>query len=573
MKGSESKADEQAEQQQFMLLDSYLERLQSGDAPSRAELLRDHPDLAGAAQCLDMLEELAWLPPTPSPATGAPTHEPSQPAGATLDFALQSSPLLAQSLHGQAGRTELGDFELLDEVGRGGMGVVYRARQKSLDRSVAIKMILSSHLASEDQVRRFQAEAKAAAGLSHPNIVNVYEVGVAHGQHYFAMQYVPGRSLAQWIAADDFDLQAGLRLLVPIARAVDHLHRHGILHRDLKPSNILIDPQGQPFVTDFGLAKVFAGDSQQTATGFIAGTPSYMAPEQAWPGSAPIGPACDIYSLGAILYELLTGQPPFREESALDTLLSVRSREPTLPRQLNPRVPSAVEVICLKCLEKDPRRRYASAAALADDLEHYFKGEQLEARPPHGLHRLTRWARRQPALALRLATFAIFLTILVVHRYLMGLIDDAFFLPMAGIIGVGTATSVLFQQLLKRELWPTTTIFAWAAVDVMLLTGALNLGGGVISPMVFSFPMLIVGSGLWFRVRLVWFMVAMSLLSYASLVADLERTTDPAALSTATDPVRHIMFVVMAIIIGAGVSYQVARTRALSQYYEQRRPG
>jgi serine/threonine-protein kinase len=361
-------------------------------------------------------------------------------------------------------------------------------------------------------------------------------------------------------------------MLVLIARAVDHLHQHGVLHRDLKPSNILIDSQGQPFVTDFGLAKMFAADSQQTATGFIAGTPSYMAPEQAWPGSAPIGPACDVYSLGAVLYEMLTGQPPFREDNPLDTLLMLRSREPTLPRRINPRISPALEVICLKCLEKDPARRYASAAALAADLEHYFKGEQLEARPPRGLHRLTRWARRQPALALRLASFAVFFVILVCHRYWIQSIDDSFFLPVTGIIAVGAATSILFQQLLQREFWPTTTIFAWAAVDMLLLTGALNLGGGVLSPMVFGYPMLIVGSGLWFRIRLVWFTVGMSLVSYGSLVSQLYRISGVERLPTETDPVRHLMFIVMTIIVGAGVSYQVARARALSEYYEKRRP-
>lgn len=567
MSDPEPAADEPLEQQQFELLDAYVERLRSGDAQAQDELLREHPELDGAAQCLEVLEQIAGLPPAPPPTR---TGEP--PADATRDFHLCTPPPTRPQRAVSAAPTDLGDFELEREIGRGGMGVVYRARQKSLDRTVAIKMILSSHLASDDQVRRFQAEAKAAAGLSHPNIVSVYEVGVAHGQHYFAMQYVPGRSLAQWINADDFDLETGLRMLVSIARAVDHLHQHGIVHRDLKPSNILIDPQGQPYVTDFGLAKMFAADSQQTATGLIAGTPSYMAPEQAWPGTAPIGPASDVYSLGAILYELLTGQPPFREDNPLDTLLSLRSREPILPRRLNPRVPPAVEVICLKCLEKSPQRRYPTANALATDLEHYFKGEQLEARPPHGLHRLTRWARRQPALALRLASFAVFMVILVCHRYWIGSIDDGFFLPVMSIIGAGVATSILFQQLLQREFWPTTTIFAWAAVDVMLLTGALNIGDGVISPMMYGYPMLIVGSGLWFRVRLVWFTVAMSLVSYGSLMSELYRSNDVGRLSTETDPVRHLMFVVMVVIVGAGVSYQVARARALSEYYEQRRP-
>ena len=254
---------------------------------------------------------------------------------------------------------DFGPYELLEEIGRGGMGVVYKARQKALDRTVAVKMILATHLASPEHIRRFQVEAWAAARLRHSNITQIHDVGQHHGQHYFTMEYVEGESLAERIARQRLSFDAIVRLLSVVARAVEHLHAQGVVHRDLKPSNILLDRDDQPYVTDFGLAKVFVPGSEATATGVIAGTPSYMAPEQASGHNSEVGPAADIYSLGAILYELLTGEPPFRQENPLDTLLDILGREPRYPRQLNPRVPHGLELICLKCLAKSPADRYA----------------------------------------------------------------------------------------------------------------------------------------------------------------------------------------------------------------------
>ena len=245
-----------------------------------------------------------------------------------------------------------GNFELLAEAGRGGMGVVYKARQKDLDRTVAMKMILSSRLASPDDVRRFQQEARAVARLRHPNIVGVHEVGQVLGQHYFTMDYIAGRSLGKALEAGPFEPERAAQMLLTVARAVDYLHSQGIVHRDLKPSNILLDDRDQPFVTDFGLAKLFQDDGEKTQTGAILGTPSYMAPEQARGDSAAVSGRTDVYSLGAMLYEMLTGQPPFREDSPLNTLLQVLEGEPTLPSRLNRRVPPELQRICMCCLEK-----------------------------------------------------------------------------------------------------------------------------------------------------------------------------------------------------------------------------
>jgi serine/threonine protein kinase len=282
----------------------------------------------------------------------------------------------------------VGDFDLLEEIGRGGMGVVYKARQRSLNRLVALKMILRGDLASPEDLARFREEVRANARLdNHAHIVPVHEVGVHQGQPYFSMPYVEGRTLASLLAEGPLPPADAVRLMSTIARAVHHAHGLGILHRDLKPSNILLDRDGQPHVTDFGLAKLAdrgaaradATVTDLTRTGAVLGTPSYMAPEQAF-GRKNLTPASDVYSLGTILYEMLTGRPPFRGAGVADTLLMVREQEPVSPRLLNPRVDPDLELICLQCLQKSPEARYASAAGLADDLDRVRDGEPPSVR-------------------------------------------------------------------------------------------------------------------------------------------------------------------------------------------------
>ena len=254
-----------------------------------------------------------------------------------------------------------GDYEIRRELGRGGMGVVYEARQVSLNRPVALKMVMAGLLAGDAELRRFRNEAEAVALLDHPGVVPIYEVGEHDGQHYFSMKLVPGGSLVPLLRRYQADARAAARLVAEAAEAVAHAHARGILHRDLKPANILVDEEGHPHVTDFGLAKKVEADVELTQSGAILGTPAYMSPEQASGRRGAVTTASDVYGLGAVLYALLTGRAPFGGESVVETIDAVRSRLPEPPRRLNAAVPRDLETICLRCLEKDPRRRYATA--------------------------------------------------------------------------------------------------------------------------------------------------------------------------------------------------------------------
>ena len=537
------KDDPADSERDLSLLDAYLAQLQAGERPNRDAVLREHPELGSALDCLEALEVLA---PSASEATGSDSAETTAVVGALpRDF---------------------GPYELIREIGRGGMGVVYEARQKGLERSVAVKMILASHLASPELVRRFQAEAKAAARLRHSNIVPIHDVGQLHGQDFFAMEYIEGQSLAERLAQGPVDVAMAVRLAATVARAVEHLHQQGIVHRDLKPSNILLDCDDQPYVSDFGLAKAFVADSHMTATGVIAGTPSYMAPEQAMGRRADIGPATDVYSLGAILYELLTGVPPFRAESPLDTLMEVLSGDPPMPRTLDARIPRGLELICLKCLAKDPRQRYASAAALADDLDRFARGEVLEVRPPTPVQRFWGWTRRQPALASRLGALCLFYMIETAN-YFAGSVDNEFHARVSIVVGLWVVVSILCQQFLASRRWSIPACFVWGTLDSLALLTVLLLGYGAASSLVVGYPLIIVASALWFRVRFVSFITALSLLSYGVLVVDFYYWRPELHEGMYAGFDRHVIFALAILLLGSVVAYLVQRVRTLSNFY------
>lgn len=389
------------------VLIEYLEALEDGRPVDRQDLLRRYPEFAAELAEFfadrDRLEKLAA--PLRALAPKGPQKTDAGANAATIGHDGNAAPDLSP---GTTVRY-LGDYELLEEIARGGMGVVYRARQVSLNRIVALKMILAGQLASAVEVQRFKTEAEAAANLDHPNIVPIYEVGEHEGRHYFSMKLIVQNSAA---GNQESDSRHAARFLATVARAVHYAHQRGIIHRDLKPANLLLDEHGQPHVTDFGLAKRMEGDAHLSQSGAIVGTPAYMAPEQA-AGKKGLTTAADVYSLGAILYERLTGKQPFSGATPMEILLQVMDKEPVPPRQVRPGIDRDLDTIVLKCLEKDPARRYPSADALADDLERWLAGEPLRARPAGTLEKAWKWARRKPAQA------ALALTVLVATAALL----------------------------------------------------------------------------------------------------------------------------------------------------------
>jgi len=321
-------------------------------------------------------------------------------------FAQAQSGLFDFNLEG-----DFGDYELLEEIGRGGMGVVYRARQRSLDREVAIKRMVFGPGSDPDLVKRFRAEAVSAAALRHPNIVAIHEVGVNEGQHFFVMDYVQGQSLAHLVTAGPLPARRAAGYLKTLAEAVHYAHECGILHRDLKPTNVLIDEQDQPRIVDFGLARRLEGASELTVTGQVLGSPHYLPPEQATAQRGRVTRRTDVYGLGATLYHLLTGRPPFQAESLAQTLDSVLHTEPVAPHLLNPTVPRDLETICLKCLEKESGKRYPTAQHVAEELGRFLEGKPILARPVGPVSKVWRWCRRNPVTAAALGATLLSLVI------------------------------------------------------------------------------------------------------------------------------------------------------------------
>ena len=337
-----------------------------------------------------------------------------QPSAASAGVKSPSLESDGPSSDAPAGARRLGNYQMLEEIGRGGMGIVYRAWQPSANRYVALKLIRRDRLESLPQdrqasvIHRFEHEAQAAGQIEHDHIVTVYEVGQVDGEHFFSMRYVEGRSLTDLLKQGPLDGRRAARYLEPVARAVHEAHLHGILHRDLKPRNILIDAKtDRALVVDFGLAKLAENTEGMTIAGDVMGTPAYMPPEQA-ADSSHVTAKSDVYSLGATLYHAVTGQPPFQAGSVLETIRQVADLPPPAPRQIDSRIDRDLETICLKCLEKDPSRRYASAEVLADELRRYLRHEPIEARPLGPAGRAARWCRRYPAIAVLLCCTLVF---------------------------------------------------------------------------------------------------------------------------------------------------------------------
>jgi serine/threonine-protein kinase len=365
------------------------EMLDEGKTPE--EVCRDYPELLAEVQRrwqeFHLLDEQvgALLPGLHS----APRDNPITPTPLTAALPL------------------IPGYKVEAVLGSGGMGVVYKARQLALDRQVAVKMLLAGPFASPQELGRFHRETAALADLQHPNIVQVYDAGDVDGRPYFAMELIEGGSLSQTLVGTPQSTQRAATLLLTLAQAIDAAHHSGIVHRDLKPANILLAADGTPKITDFGLARRLNEEPILTRSGAALGTPSYMSPEQARGNTDSVGPAADVYALGAILYELLTGRPPFRGATDLETVQQVTAQEPVPPSRLNHSVPRDLETICLKCLRKEPGQRYSSAAALAEDIGRFMRGEAISARPEGLRRRLARRIRRRPGLSAAIATVTV----------------------------------------------------------------------------------------------------------------------------------------------------------------------
>lgn len=503
-------ADLDREQRLAELLVEVTEQRRLGRQPDWSAMANDHPDL---------IEELKGLLNIAHLADGVAVHSS---LGDRTPLVSQPTPL-PSSVNKLPRR--FAEYDLEKEIGRGGMGVVYKAYDPRLKRFVALKMILRGQHSSEEDLSRFRGEAQAAARLTHRNIVPVYDVGEEDGQAYFCMKHVDGPTLAELVEKGPLPSRKAAKYLLQIAEAVHHAHENGILHRDLKPSNVLIDVvDDQALVTDFGLAKRVEGGASLTGTGAIVGTPSYMAPEQA-SGQGKATTASDIYSLGAILYELLTGRPPFKAASVVDVLLQVRSEEPVRPYLLNSKIDPDLELICLKCLEKRPGHRYASAKELADDLHRYLNSEPVVARSSslvYFIGRLFRETHHAPVMEhwgelWMWHSLTIFLLCTVTNAMLWAGIDYHF--PYMAMWSIGLVLWGLFFWYWRRRAGPVSFVerqvaHAWAAgviasIGIFVVEVALQL------PVLTLTPVLAVMAGMVFLFKAGtltgWFYVAAGL--------------------------------------------------------------
>ena len=357
-----------------------------------AEIFADAPEgLCTACLFETGLDLLAR--PSVAPGDDCAPVENVESSDANAALRVKKAPRPAKTL------ANFGDYELLEEIGRGGQGVVYRAHQKSLNRTVALKVIGLGHWATQAHLKRFRVEAEAAASLEHPGIVPIHEVGERDGSCYFSMKFIEGGQLDEMVRHEPMPIRRAVELIAKVARTIHYAHERGILHRDIKPGNILLDAKGEPHLTDFGLARLVETESTVTRTMEVLGTPSYMAPEQAVGNNSAVSSVTDVYGLGAVLYQLLTGHPPFAGGTTFETVRLVLDTNPRKPRLWNSKLDRDLETICLKCLEKDPKRRYASAVALADDLERWLKHEPIRARRTGLITRGRKWVRRNPTSA------------------------------------------------------------------------------------------------------------------------------------------------------------------------------
>lgn len=465
-------------------------------------------------------------------------------------------------------RFELGRYEILEEIGRGGMGIVYRARQQDLGRDVALKLVRPDRVADPETFARFQREARAAAHVNDPGLVAIHEAGEHRGQWFLAMELVDGHGLDTALREGPLEPERAAEIVAAVARAVDRLHREGIVHRDLKPSNVLIDAAGRPRVTDFGLAKLSSEPGAGSSAGVIVGTPPYLAPEQVNRRYGEVGPRTDVYGLGAILYELLTGRPPVAEVAGggpVSAILAAAEGTPSPPRRLRPAIPVDLERVCLRCLEKRPDKRYASAHALAEDLERFLAGEPTEATPPGPVARAVRIGRRHPALAARLVGMVAFWSIAAFDHFVLGVTGPAFFVTVTILLVAWSAWTLGLELVARRR--PSTAAYLRTTGDWAAFTAILAVADATASPLVVVYPLVVLVAAFSMRTGIVAFSTALGMASYSLLI--VHTAAAHPALEVGLD--RHLLVFVTVGMTGVLVAALVGRTRSLMRYASRRR--
>jgi serine/threonine-protein kinase len=565
-----------------LALTEFLEAEESGRPMDVAELVARYPEIAGelvafieahgrmAKLAEPLRQSVEYLVQRWEAAAGVAPDERTIDYRDGLPPDPNESGTVAQS-H-LAGR--FGDYELLEELGRGGMGVVFKARHTRLQRIVALKMVLAGRFADAAELGRFREEALTAAKLDHPGIVPIYEAGEVDGLPYYAMGFVEGISLADRLRQGALPPAEAVRLVRRVTAAVAYAHSHGVIHRDLKPANILLatsaaDGRLEPRITDFGLARRLDGDDRLTTTGQVLGTPSYMPPEQAAGRPHAAGAASDVFSLGAILYALLAGRPPFVANSPMEVLLQVLEKDPPSLRSLNPAVPRELEWICLKCLEKEETDRYESAAALGEDLDRYLRQEPPEARAGSLWQGLRRWVRREPVFTAHLGGLGIVILLAQVVFVLHHEREAMYHLRVCGLLSAWLIASWGIREISRRRSEPLDgradwSPLVWTAADVGFLTGLLGLLVQPLGLLFGAYHVLICGAGLYFRTRLV---------AVTTLLAMAGSGLILVARHAETEPWHYVLFLEATLVLtGILVGYHVWRLGILREYYEERKP-
>ncbi len=454
----------------------------------------------------------------------------------------------------------LGDYEILEEISRGGMGVVFKARHRTLGRLVALKVIRSGELASDEEMERFLSEAEAAAALTHPAIVPIYDMGRVEGLVYYTMAFIEGRSLADILREGPMEPLEAARVVHKLCQAISYAHREGVFHRDLKPANILINADGHPVIIDFGLAKMIHHDKELTTTWQILGTPAYIPPEAATGSGAASGVAVDVYGLGAILYTLCTGQPPFTGPTPFDVLLQVLDVAPPPPSRLNRKVGRSLDFICLKALEKPPEDRYQSADELAADLECALTGQPINRPQVTWVQWLHNWWQRDPILVAHVMAIGIS-GLIVAMGYPRGMQQANVFPLRMGVLIGWMIISFLLQIWVYRARWRDVAIVSWLVIDVLILTGMMWLAQPPRSLLLIGYPMMMVASSLFYRRRFVTVTAALCIASFLFLSWQFSEE----------EFVRrdfNAIFITGLLIIWLCLITMIHRMRGLSRFYE-----